>query len=171
MIIKHNQHIFWEIHEARKGMWAFFLDCAFQMQIGWADRLRTHGGKDSQAPKGIAALIPWIDFWTCFISGPRGHSRSEGFRHTFIDTYLSHPTKADQFTSFKEFGNQVMNLDDAHDRGVLTGERKVRTLERKLNKVCGKVCEFLVPSKKTWHWKWLHPSPLHLITTSVKTIF
>ena len=27
---------FWEIHEVRKGLWAFFLDCAFRMLIGWA---------------------------------------------------------------------------------------------------------------------------------------
>ena len=27
---------FGEIYESRKGLWAFFLDCAFGMQIGWA---------------------------------------------------------------------------------------------------------------------------------------
>ena len=32
-----------ENHEVRKGLWAFFLDCAFRMLIGWARRLRYHG--------------------------------------------------------------------------------------------------------------------------------
>ena len=30
-----------EIHEVRKGIWAFFLDCAFRMLIGWASKLRS----------------------------------------------------------------------------------------------------------------------------------
>ena len=34
-----------EIHEVRKGLWAFFLDCAFRMLIGWAGRLRSRGRK------------------------------------------------------------------------------------------------------------------------------
>ena len=42
MIIKHGRHIFGEIHEARKGLRAFFLDCAFRVLIGWADKLRSH---------------------------------------------------------------------------------------------------------------------------------
>ena len=36
----------WQTHllsEVRKGMWAFFLDCAFRALIGWADKLRSHG--------------------------------------------------------------------------------------------------------------------------------
>ena len=56
-------------------------------------------------------------------------------RQTFIETYLSYPTKADQFASFKKFGDQVMNLGDANDRGVLTGEKNVRNMEQKLAKV------------------------------------
>lgn len=48
---------------------------------------------------------------------------------------MSYPTKADQFTSFKRFGDRVMHLGDAHDRGVLTGEKNVRNLEHKLAKV------------------------------------
>ena len=39
MIIKHGGHIFREIHKVRKGLWAFFIDCAFWMLIGWADKL------------------------------------------------------------------------------------------------------------------------------------
>ena len=65
----------------------------------------------------------------------REKSKPEDFRHTFVETYLSYPTKADQFASFKRFGDQVMNLGDAHDRGVLTGERNVRNLEQQLAKV------------------------------------
>ena len=44
-IIKHGRHIFREIHAVRKGLWAFFLDCAFRMLIGWADKLRSRGNK------------------------------------------------------------------------------------------------------------------------------
>ena len=40
MIIKHGGHIFGEIHEVRKGLWASFLDCAFGMLIGWADKFQ-----------------------------------------------------------------------------------------------------------------------------------
>ena len=35
-VIKHDGHIFWAIHEVHKGLWAFFLDCAFRVLIGWA---------------------------------------------------------------------------------------------------------------------------------------
>ena len=65
-------------------------------------------------------------------------------RQAFVETYLSYPTKADQFASFKRFGDQVMHLADAHDRGVLTGEKNVRNLERKLAKVT-------IP--KSIHWR------------------
>ena len=27
-----------EIHEVRKGFWAFILDCAFRVLIGWAEK-------------------------------------------------------------------------------------------------------------------------------------
>ena len=42
MIIKHGRHILGEIHEVRKGLWAFFL-MSFRMLIGWAGKLRSHG--------------------------------------------------------------------------------------------------------------------------------
>lgn len=61
-------------------------------------------------------------------------SRPEDLRQAFVETYLGYPTKADQFTSFKRFGDRVMHLGDAHDRGVLTGEKNVRNLEHKLAK-------------------------------------
>ena len=38
MIIKHGRHIYREIHEVRKGLWALFLDCAFRALIGWSDK-------------------------------------------------------------------------------------------------------------------------------------
>ena len=41
-IIKHWRHIFGEIHEVRKDLWAFFLDCAFRMLIGRAGKLRSY---------------------------------------------------------------------------------------------------------------------------------
>ncbi|XP_015760014.1 PREDICTED: uncharacterized protein C6orf118-like [Acropora digitifera] len=53
---------------------------------------------------------------------------------TFIKTYLGYPTKTEQFVSFKKFGDEVMNLEHAHDRGILTGEKNVRNLEQKLSK-------------------------------------
>ena len=34
--------IFSEIQEVRKGLWAFFLDCAIRVLIGWADKLWSH---------------------------------------------------------------------------------------------------------------------------------
>ena len=45
MIIKHGRHIFWEIHEVCKGTVCglFFLDCTFQMLVGWEDKLHSHG--------------------------------------------------------------------------------------------------------------------------------
>ena len=43
MIIKHGRYIFREIHQLRKGLWAFFLDCAFRVLIGWAGELRSRG--------------------------------------------------------------------------------------------------------------------------------
>ena len=42
MIIKHGRRIWGEICEVRKGVWAFFLDCAFRLMIGWAGKLRSH---------------------------------------------------------------------------------------------------------------------------------
>ena len=65
----------------------------------------------------------------------REKSRPDDLHQAFIETYLSYPTKADQFASFKKFGDEVMHLGDAHDRGVLTGERNVRNLEHRLVKV------------------------------------
>ena len=38
MIIKHGRHIFGEMHEVRKDLWAFFLDRAFRMLIGWESK-------------------------------------------------------------------------------------------------------------------------------------
>ena len=46
----HNNKILWlwfmrnlKIYKARKGIWAFSLDCAFRMLIGWAGKLQSHG--------------------------------------------------------------------------------------------------------------------------------
>ena len=33
----------WDIHEVRKGLWAFILDCAFRVLSGWAGELWSHG--------------------------------------------------------------------------------------------------------------------------------
>ena len=45
MIIKHGRHL--EIYEVRKGFWAFVLDCAFRVLIGWADKLPSRGACNS----------------------------------------------------------------------------------------------------------------------------
>ena len=88
--------------------------------------------------------MPWVEteqselfiLCTWFPAGTfQERSKPEDMRQAFVETYLSYPTKADQFTSFKRFGDQVMHLGDAHDRGVLTGEKNVRNLEHKLAKV------------------------------------
>ena len=54
MIIKHGGHI----HEVRKDMWAFFLDCALRMLIGWADKLRSRG-KYIVADYAVKTLDQW----------------------------------------------------------------------------------------------------------------
>ena len=44
MIIKGDRHIFGDIHQVRKGLWAFFfLIVPFWMLIGWAGKLWSHG--------------------------------------------------------------------------------------------------------------------------------
>ena len=38
-VITNMAHTFaWEIYEVRKGMWAFFLNCAFRILIGWGGK-------------------------------------------------------------------------------------------------------------------------------------
>ena len=41
MIIKHVKTHYWRNAKGFKGLWAFFLDFAFWMLIGWADKLIT----------------------------------------------------------------------------------------------------------------------------------
>ena len=48
MIIKHGRHFGWEMHEVRKGIWAFFLGCASRMLIGWAGKLWSRGKKKNE---------------------------------------------------------------------------------------------------------------------------
>ena len=43
MIIKHGRHVLEGSSRGRKGMWALFLDCAFQMLIGWTGKVRSRG--------------------------------------------------------------------------------------------------------------------------------
>ena len=51
---------FGEIHEVRKGLWAFFLDCAFRLLIGWATKLRSRGG--------VFPRVLWGYWWFQFCS-------------------------------------------------------------------------------------------------------
>ena len=71
LVYSHNNKIAWlpniadkfwgEIHEVRKGMWAFlFLDCAFRMLIGWADQLRSHRDNGaSNFPRIFVTSAAW----------------------------------------------------------------------------------------------------------------
>ena len=70
------------------------------------------------------------------------------YKKTFIQSYLNHTTKTDQFASFKDFEDKVIHLSDANDRGVLTGEKTVKMLQNKLSKVFTEV--LTVP--------WMHES-------------
>ena len=45
MIIEHGSLICFRIDELRKGLWAFFLDRAFRVLIGWVGKLRSRGYK------------------------------------------------------------------------------------------------------------------------------
>ena len=54
---------FWEIHEVRKGLWAFFLDCAFRMLIGWTGKHWSRGRNKPQKTKSFS------DHCTYFYSG------------------------------------------------------------------------------------------------------
>jgi hypothetical protein len=44
-------------------------------------------------------------------------------------------TKSDQYEAMKKFENHIMNLPDASDKGLFTGDRIVRKLRRRLKKV------------------------------------
>ena len=57
MIIKHGKYNFWEIHEVRKGLWAFYLDCAFRVLIGWAGKVWSRG---KYWKTGIVYNTKWI---------------------------------------------------------------------------------------------------------------
>ena len=58
MVIKHGRHILGEIHEVRKGLWALFLDFAFRMLIGWADKLRSRGSADKIKFSKLIRTLP-----------------------------------------------------------------------------------------------------------------
>ena len=66
----HNNKIVWlwnmadtmfpELHEVRKGIWAFFLDCDFRMLIGWAGKLRSRReccGLNVKHTKKVTAFV------------------------------------------------------------------------------------------------------------------
>ena len=69
MINKHGRYIFGEIHEVRKGLWAFFLDCA----ADWLGR---------QTP------ITWISItqWCVFTKRSRDHKSPLNSSHDFFDS-------------------------------------------------------------------------------------
>ena len=53
--------MFWEIHEVRKGLWAFILDCAFWILIGWAEKLQSHD-REWNPPTGQVCTVDWLEF-------------------------------------------------------------------------------------------------------------
>lgn len=55
-------------------------------------------------------------------------------KRDFIKSHLGHVTKSDQYEAMKNFESNVMNLPDASDKGLLTGDRVVRKLRRRLKK-------------------------------------
>ena len=46
-----------EIYEVRKGLWAFFLDSAFQVLIGWAGKVRSYGNLIGQRVWNVVTPI------------------------------------------------------------------------------------------------------------------
>ena len=56
-------------------------------------------------------------------------------KRDFIKSHLAHVTKSDQYEAMKNFENKVMNLPDASDKGLLTGDRIVRKLRKQLKRV------------------------------------
>ena len=56
-------------------------------------------------------------------------------KRDFIKSHLGHVTKTDQYEAMKKFESNVMNLPDASDKGLLTGDRIIRKLRRRLKKV------------------------------------
>ena len=56
-------------------------------------------------------------------------------KRDFIKSHLGHVTKCDQYKAMKNFENKVMNLPHTSDKGLLTGDRIVLKLRRRLKKV------------------------------------
>lgn len=76
-------------------------------------------------------MVSGIGFSTTTKKGPSGVSSK---RH-FVKSYLGEVTKEDQYEAMKNFEQKVMNLPDASDRGLLTGDRIVQKLNKRLSKV------------------------------------
>ena len=56
-------------------------------------------------------------------------------KRDFIKSHLGHVTKCDQYKAMKSFENTVVSIPHASDKGLLTGDRIVRKLRRRLKKV------------------------------------
>ena len=56
-------------------------------------------------------------------------------KRDFIKSHLGHVTKCDQYKAMKSFENNVVSILHASDKGLLTGDRIVRKLRRRLKKV------------------------------------
>lgn len=60
---------------------------------------------------------------------------TSGRKRDFIKSHLGYVTKSDQYTAMKSFETNIMNLPDASEKGLFTGDRIVRKLRHRLKKV------------------------------------
>ena len=58
-------------HEERKGLWIFFLDCAFRMLIGWAGKFLCAGnGTAARNYFSSPVLLKWMLFLVLLVFSP-----------------------------------------------------------------------------------------------------
>ena len=73
------------IHEVRKGLWAFLLDCAFRMLIGSTDKLRSRGEDEFRSVE----------------TSVTNNSLSEDYSH--LDDHTRQTTNTPRSIGFKPF--------------------------------------------------------------------
>ena len=115
MIIKHGRHIFGEIHQVRKGMWAFF---AFRVLIGWASKLWSRGG-DHRKTKGgefearhrLQLAVRVIKAANCLVidefKGEKDAKRREAVRRKTAQYLLKAEALYTTYLAEQEKSNQV----------------------------------------------------------------
>ena len=68
LIIKHDRHIFWEIHEVRRGMWAFFSLLCFS-DADWLCRRNPISWTKCHSTVSAQALSMWPAVINRYCSG------------------------------------------------------------------------------------------------------